>query len=248
MHEWPGSFSGIGGISFALKPWVRTIAYCEQDRYSQAVLLSRMWNGELCHAPIWDDVQTLRGDSLGGWVDIIFGGFPCQDISVAGGGAGLEGERSGLFLHVARLAEEIRPAFIFLENVPAIRTRGLSVVCDELARLGFDIRWTTVSAAEVGAVHIRKRWFLLAHSNKVRLREERGQEVGWDLAIRKGSLEPHGTRSKRRIAGSPERRTQPRVDRAGDGIPHRLDRHSGLGNSVHIEATEKAFMRLAGIK
>ena len=120
-------FSGIGGISIALSPWVRTIAYCEQDRYAQSVLLSRMSEGKLHRAPIWDDVQTLTGEMLP-TIDIIFGGFPCQDISVAGRGEGLGGERSGLFYEIIRLTKETRTPFVFLENVPAIRTRGLREV------------------------------------------------------------------------------------------------------------------------
>jgi DNA (cytosine-5)-methyltransferase 1 len=79
-------FSGIGGISLALEPWVRTVAYCEQDRYAQGVLLSRMRSGGIDRAPIWDDVRTLNKSILPN-IDIIFGGFPCQDISVAGLGS-----------------------------------------------------------------------------------------------------------------------------------------------------------------
>lgn len=154
-------FSGIGGISFGLEQWVRTIAYCEQDRYAQAVLLSRMQSGDLDRAPIWDDVRTLRGDMLPP-IDIIFGGFPCQDISVAGKGAGLTGERSGLFFEIVRLVDECKPSFVFLENVPAIRTRGLQAVAESFASRGYDFKWTILSAAEVGAPHLRKRWFALA--------------------------------------------------------------------------------------
>ena len=83
-------FSGIGGISLALNPWVRTVAYCERDPYAQSVLLSRMQSSHIDYAPIWDDVQTLKGEELPE-IDIISGGFPCQDISVAGNGAGLAG-------------------------------------------------------------------------------------------------------------------------------------------------------------
>jgi DNA (cytosine-5)-methyltransferase 1 len=101
-------------------------------------------------------------------IDIIFGGFPCQDISVAGLGKGLEGDRSGLFFEIVRLARECEPRFIFLENVPAIRTRGGERVVKELASIGYDCRWTTLSAAAVGAPHKRERWFLLAHANGLR--------------------------------------------------------------------------------
>lgn len=157
-------FSGIGGLTRALGGYVLPSAYCEIDPYCRAVLLSRMWTGDLPVAPVWDDVRTLRRAELHDDFDIIYGGFPCQDISVAGRGAGLAGERSGLFFQITRLARELRPRFVFLENVPAIRTRGGNVVGEELARLGFDCRWAVVSAAEVGAPHLRKRWFLLAHA------------------------------------------------------------------------------------
>ena len=168
-------FSGIGGLSLAVKPWVRTIAYCEQDRYCQAVLMSRMQSGELDEAPIWDDVRTLRGSEIHEPIDMVFGGFPCQDISVAGAGAGLAGERSGLFFEIVRLVSEVRPSFVFLENVPAIRTRGLREVVGAFTELRYDCRWTTVSAAEVGAPHLRKRWFLLAHAScKRRQQNSRG--------------------------------------------------------------------------
>src|SRR3954464_11360982 len=100
-------FSGIGGISLALSEWVRTVAYCDRDRFAQSVLLQRIYEGRLDCAPIWDDVQTLRGEMLPP-IDIITGGFPCQDISCAGNGVGLGGSRSGLFFEIMRLAEEIK--------------------------------------------------------------------------------------------------------------------------------------------
>lgn len=159
-------FSGVGGLSLALKEWVQPIAYCEIDRYCQAVLLSRQASLHLQRAPIWDDITTLRRDRhIDGTVDIIYGGFPCQDISVAGTRVGLEGKRSGLFFEIIRLTKELRPTFVFLENVPGIRTKGLSDVIKAFTDIGYDCRWTLVSAKELGAAHIRKRWFLLAHAN-----------------------------------------------------------------------------------
>jgi DNA (cytosine-5)-methyltransferase 1 len=155
-------FSGIGGLAKAVHPWVEPVAYCERDRFAQAELLSGMGNGKIPIAPIWDDVCTLTGKHLP-QIDMVYGGFPCQDISSAGRGAGLEkGDRSGLFFQITRLVSEIRPTFIFLENVPAIRTRGLSRVLSELTALRYDSRWTVISAADVGAPHLRKRWFLIA--------------------------------------------------------------------------------------
>lgn len=159
-------FSGIGGNSIALRDYVRTIAYCESDRHAQSVLLSRMSDGSITAAPICTDVTELDGSELKGLVDIMVGGFPCQDISVAGNGVGISGKRSGLFREIVRLAKEIEPSFLFLENVPAIRTRGLDTVIEELTGLGYDLRWCMLSAAQVGAPHKRERWFLLGYSNK----------------------------------------------------------------------------------
>jgi DNA (cytosine-5)-methyltransferase 1 len=157
-------FSGIGGITKALEGYVEPVAYCENDRYAQAVLLSRMRSGDLPIARIWDDVVTLNGAMLPR-IDIIYGGSPCQDISVAGRGAGLEGKRSGLFFEIVRLISEIRPQFVFLENVAVITVRGAERVVGELCRLRYDCRWGILSAADVGANHRRERWWLLAHAN-----------------------------------------------------------------------------------
>ena len=124
-----------------------------------------MYSKNLHRAPIWDDIMSLDGHQFYGHIDIIFGGFPCQDISIAGNGKGLDGERSGLFFEIMRLAKEIKPSFIFLENVPAITSRGGLRVVNEVAEMGYDCRWCVISAASVGAKHRRERWFLLAHAN-----------------------------------------------------------------------------------
>ena len=175
-------FSGIGGVSLAIKPWVRTVAYCESSRFRRGVLLSRMRAGVLDEAPIWDDVRTLRPEVFAVPVDIISGGFPCQDISLAGSGAGLAGKRSGLFWEIIRLAGDLQPAFVFLENVPAITGRGGLAVAGAFASLGYDARWGLLSAADVGAPHIRERWWFLAHANSARKQQPRGDFTeggGW---------------------------------------------------------------------
>lgn len=166
-------FSGIGGISLALKPWVETVAYCEIEPYCQAVLLERMQSNDLDSAPIWDDVTTLNRTVLDTPIDIIFGGFPCQDVSVAGKQAGIKsGTRSGLFFHIMRLVREFEPKYIFLENVAAICSNGLDTVLREIAEAGYNAKWCCVSAAEVGASHKRDRWWILAYANKTRLQKE----------------------------------------------------------------------------
>jgi len=164
-------FSGIGGNSIGLHDYVRVVSYCERDAYAQSVLLSRFADGSLEPAPIWDDITTLTASQFDIPIDIIIGGFPCQDISLAGNGAGLDGERSGLVFEIFRLIVELAPKFIFLENVSAIRTRGGERVVKELAGLGYDCRWDMLSAYDVGAPHKRERWFLLGYANS-------GRQVG----------------------------------------------------------------------
>ena len=158
-------FSGIGGLTLALADWVQPVAYCENDRAAISILLSRMASGHLPTAPVWDCISTIREQWYLPSVDICYGGFPCQDISVAGAGAGLDGKRSRLFWEVVWLCSDIRPRFIFLENVPAITTRGGTEVVGAFTSLGYDCRWCVISAANVGANHKRERWFLLAYSH-----------------------------------------------------------------------------------
>jgi len=160
----------------ALRRWVRPVCYCEIDTYAQGVLMSRMADGSLPSAPIWDDITTLKGKAIPERIDIITGGFPCQDISLAGRGAGVEGERSGLFFEIMRLVDELRPRFLFLENVPAITIRGGLRVTGEIASRGYDCRWCIVSAAEVGAWHKRDRWWLLAYDDSESKRAKKGVE------------------------------------------------------------------------
>jgi DNA (cytosine-5)-methyltransferase 1 len=197
-------FSGIGGISLALQPWVRTVCYVENEPYAQQVLRERIADGRLDDAPIWDDVRTFDPGPWRGLVDIVAGGFPCQDISTAGRGAGLAGERSGLFFEIARIADVLRPRFIFLENVAAICAdgRGGWDVVGALAALGYDARWGVLSAFEVGAPHLRERWWCLAHARGQRRQQVTGSPYGHEGENERGAApnpnEPAGRREGRR--------------------------------------------------
>jgi DNA (cytosine-5)-methyltransferase 1 len=112
--------------------------------------------------PIWDDVRTFDGRPWHGHIDVISGGFPCQDISAAGKGAGLAGERSGLWSEYVRIIRDVEPRFVFVENSPALTLRGFGEVLGDLASLGFDARWGVFSAADAGARHRRERIWILA--------------------------------------------------------------------------------------
>jgi DNA (cytosine-5)-methyltransferase 1 len=231
-------FSGIGGITLGISPWVRPIAYCEIDRYAQAVLLSRMASGELPAAPIWDDVRTLRAEMLPD-IEIVYGGFPCQGISLAGNRKGLEDERSALVFEALRLIEEIKPTFCFLENVPAIRTSGAERISKLLAALGYDLRWDNLSAYDVGAPHRRERWWLAAHTNGQGSSIARRDEISFKMDSR----------------DEPELLVQADIwgkdasdaSRMDDGVSPRIHRIASVGNSVVPQCAREAFKRLMGI-
>jgi DNA (cytosine-5)-methyltransferase 1 len=169
-------FAGSGGgiLGGLLLGW-RTVCAVECDHYAASVLVSRQNDGILEPFPIWDDVRTFDGSRWQGRVDIVSGGFPCQDISVAGKGAGITGERSGLWKEMARIVGEVRPRFVWVENSPALLVRGIGVVVGDLAEMGYDCRWGIVSAADAGAPHIRKRIWILANSNSKESRIEFGK-------------------------------------------------------------------------
>jgi DNA (cytosine-5)-methyltransferase 1 len=159
-------FSGIGGFSLGLERTggFQTVAFCEIEPYPRAVL-RKHWPD----VPIYDDVRTLTAERLaadGIAVDVICGGFPCQDISLAGKGAGLDGARSGLWSEIARLAGELRPRFVIVENVSALLGRGLDRVLGDLAALGFDAEWHCIPASAVGAPHRRDRFWLVAYPHE----------------------------------------------------------------------------------
>ena len=158
-------FAGAGGgiLGGQLLGW-RTVCAVEWEQYPASVLCARQNEGLLPHFPIWDDVQTFDGKPWRGIVDVISGGFPCQDISCAGKGAGIEGQKSGMWKEFARIISEVRPQYVFVENSPMLTARGLGTVLGDLASMGFNAEWGVLSAADVGANHKRERIWILAYS------------------------------------------------------------------------------------
>lgn len=164
-------FSGGGGLDLGIRlavPRSRVVGYVEREAYAAAVLVARMGSQDLDPAPVWDDVVTFNGRPFCGLVDCVAGGFPCQDISNAGQREGIEGSRSGLWLHFARIIREVQPSYVFVENVAALAVRGLDVVLGDLASLWFDAEWGVLGADSVGAPHQRDRLFILAHTRRDR--------------------------------------------------------------------------------
>ena len=172
-------FAGAGGgiLGGKLLGW-RTVCAVEWEPYPASVLCARQNDGLLPPFPIWDDVQTFDGHPWVGIVDVVSGGFPCQDISSAGRGAGIDGERSGMWREMARIIHEVRPRFAFVENSPMLTSRGLGTVLGDLASMGFDARWGVLGAADVGANHQRDRiWIVARQRERVSYAEHHGS--GW---------------------------------------------------------------------
>jgi DNA (cytosine-5)-methyltransferase 1 len=207
-------FAGIGGIDLGFE---RAGMECkwqvEINTYAQRVLKKHWPNVRR-----WDDVCTWPQPDTER-VDVIAGGFPCQDISYAGKGAGLAGERSGLFYEAMRVVSEVGPRFVVLENVAALLTRGLDQVLGTLAALGYDAEWHCIPAASVGAPHIRNRVFVIADANGQRLERQRTITSGTLTEFRNACYEGWW-------------KSEPAVGRVANGIPNRVDRLRGLGNAV----------------
>ena len=156
-------FAGAGGgiLGGHLLGW-RTVCAVEWEAYPASVLVQRQNDGTLPAFPIWDDVQTFDGKPWRGRVDVVSGGFPCQDISCAGKGAGIEGERSSMWTHMARIIGEVRPRYAYVENSPMLVGRGLTTVLSDLAEMGYDAKWCIMGAHHVAAPHKRDRIWIMA--------------------------------------------------------------------------------------
>lgn len=210
-------FSGVGGFSLGLeRAGMRTVAFCEISEYPRRVL-AKHWPG----SPIYDDVRTLTRDRLVkdgiDRCDIICGGFPCQDVSLAGKGAGIDGERSGLWREFARIIGEIRPEWVVIENDVGLYHRGLDRVLADISALGYDAEWDRWTACAVGLPHARRRLYIVAYPAS-----RWGQQCR-RLKLPQGCFEAGDLHNWRH---------QPEPSRVAVGLPDRMDRNYALGNSL----------------
>lgn len=253
-------FSGIGGFSLGLERTggFKTVAFCEIDKKAQLVL-RKHWPD----TPIFNDVCALTGDLLNAaqlHVDVIAGGFPCQDISLAGKGAGLAGERSGLWAEFHRLIREIKPCYAPIENVSALRSRGLEDVLWSLFEIGYNAEWHCIPASAIGAPHRRDRIWIVAHprhrgwrnvcpskeqKNEERERSKNTDKVGGSSAKSAFAADAlcQGLERQRALSGRIAQELkntsyarwwnlEPAVGRVAHGISGRVDRLKQLGNAV----------------
>tara|TARA_R100000458_G_scaffold21571_2_gene19301 strand:+ start:3387 stop:4379 length:993 start_codon:yes stop_codon:yes gene_type:complete len=168
-------FSGIGGFALAARwTWeedLDIVGFCEIEEYCQKVLQKNFPN-----VPIYDDIKKLDGNLFND-IDLITGGFPCQDISQAGRGAGIGKEtRSGLWFEMLRIISEVRPRYAIIENVPMLTIRGGTRVIEGLAEIGYDAEWVVIGANDVGAWHTRKRIWIVAYPQSERHRGRASEE------------------------------------------------------------------------
>ena len=207
-------FSGIGGFSLGLEragPF-ETVQFVEQDAKARQVLTKHWPN-----VPQHDDIRTYQPNP--GDADLVCGGFPCQDISSAGRGVGIIGERSGLWSEMARVIGAVRPRWVIAENVSALRSKGLALVLQDLCSLGYDAEWHCIPASAVGAPHRRDRVWVIAYRNS---------DGDCQPAL---SVDDEASRVSY-PSSSNVWTTDPPVHRMADGLSGRMDRLKQLGNSV----------------
>lgn len=249
-------FSGIGGFELGLEraiPNSETIWQVEQNTYCQGIL-KKHWP----QAKIFDDVRNITKDNVEP-VDILCGGFPCQDISVAGKMGGLDGERSGLWWEMWRIIGELRPRIIVLENVSNILRLGGRQVLGSLAQIGYDAEWCVISASQFGAPHKRNRWFCVAYpnsesqsnspNNEEALEGDSSNSTGKN--IQKQSIDTFSMETKIRYQHNDSRingihptnyweRYAPEspLCHVDDGISNRVARLKALGNAIVPQCSE----------
>jgi DNA (cytosine-5)-methyltransferase 1 len=219
-------FSGIGGLELGLE-WAGlgpVLWQVERDEFRRSVL-AKHWPD----VPRWSDVETVRAAQLHD-VDLICGGFPCQDVSAAGKNVGIvRGERSGLWRYFARLVEQKRPPWVVIENVAVGRNRWLCAVRTHLHQLGYRTRAMGIAARDVGAAHLRNRVFVVAHAHQKRCNAR--------LLQPSGGTTPD-PRSRSSAVGAFSWGIEPDLVRAVHGIPHRVDRVASLGDAVVPQAAQ----------
>ena len=246
-------FSGIGGFSLGLERTgqFETLAFCESNESCRKVI-RKNWKG----VPIFDDVKDLTSDNLNFKVDVITGGFPCQDISLAGKGLGIKGPASSLWFEFERLINLVRPKYVIVENTPALRIRGLEEILYGLNEIGYDAEWHCVPASALGAFQSRDRIWIVAYSKgyacwpgfcKTQKEFNGSLSTNCDCTISIGGYMAELINTAIQKETSDDRKgesfgdynglsdqwsSEPIMDRVVNGVPGRVDRFKQLGNAI----------------
>lgn len=220
-------FSGIGGFSLGLERTggFQTVAFCEINPFCRRVL-AKHWP----KVPCYHDIRELTGQRLladGIHVDAICGGFPCPDISIAGRGLGIEGPRSGLWHHYARLIDEIRPSVVIVENVAALLIRGMGTVLAGLSAIGYDAEWSVIPACAMGAPHTRERVWVVAYPQCKRL-----SGLGKNQRLFGAAEETYAKHFNSLLGAWSALDMDTASLRKCDGVPRSAHRLEALGNAV----------------
>jgi DNA (cytosine-5)-methyltransferase 1 len=227
-------FAGAGGgiLGGHLLGW-KTVCAVEWEPYPASVLCARQNDGLLPPFPIWDDIQTFDGKPWRGLIDVISGGFPCQDISVAGKGDGLDGERSGMWREMARVIREVGPRFVFVENSPMLTSRGLGTVLGDLASMGFNAKWGVLGANDIGANHQRDRiWIRGEATNSNRIGLQKSTHECQLESQRSGQLQIEQSRNTSKMAHSERMGCQTRTIEQGiDGLKETSNQSSNCSKT-----------------
>jgi len=232
-------FAGAGGgILGGLLCGFRTVCAVEINDYARRVLMERQDDGCLEPFPVWDDVTTFDGKPWRGVVDIVTGGFPCQDISAAGKGAGIGGERSGLWGEMARIISEVGPRFAIVENSPLLVGRGLGLVLGDLAAMGYDARWGIVGAYHAGAPMQGDRLWLVASAKGARLERHR------EPAESCGTPSP-GCDFSESLCRTPWANPAGSICGMAHGVANRMERTHAIGNGQVPAVVRLAWKILA---
>lgn len=226
MHLFAGAG---GGILADLLLGHQPVCAVEWNEYCQQVLSARQKDGLLPWFPIFADVQQFDGRPWRGIVDVVSGGFPCQDISAAGKGAGIEGERSGMWKHMARIIREVRPRFVFVENSPMLVSRGLGTVLGDLAQMGFDARWGVLGSVDVGLATNRDRLWIVASAISDRLERNRKNRTPGEMLA--GQRLSASEKASDVLRSHLQRTDASDVHRIPNGISSRVDRLKATGNA-----------------
>lgn len=228
--------SGIGSLAFKhIIPNYKTVCYVEWEAYCQAILISRIKDGLLDDAPIWDDIRTFDGKQWCGKVDIVYGGFPCQPFSQAGQRQGEDDERN-CWPDTIRIISEVQPRFTLIENVPGLLESGyVPTIIADFARIGYDVEWDCVPAAFVGAPIIRSRLWFMAESQGLRPLRLRPQINGTkrgrrEKAIRGGNREISTSRPPSFAISNKNWADSPEPIGVANGVAYELERLKMLGN------------------